>query len=91
MSAPHAIGCTFWDFDAHAAATVFIPAGTCISVSNIGSDAVNIVCLFSAPGFEDFMQDTSVREGQKNALMSQIEEHEIEKKYSHVVVTYREA
>jgi quercetin dioxygenase-like cupin family protein len=65
---------------AHAGATVFIPAGTAISVDNLGSDAI------SAPGFEDFMRDTSVREGEKNVPVSQAEEDAVEKKYSHAVM-----
>jgi quercetin dioxygenase-like cupin family protein len=70
----------------HAGSTVFIPADTWISVSNIGSDAMNLVGVFSAPGFEDFMRDTSAREGEKNVPVSQAEEDEIEKKHSHVVI-----
>lgn len=38
----------------HAGATVFIPTNTWISISNIGSDAISVVGVFSAPGFEDF-------------------------------------
>lgn len=71
--------------EAHAGATVFIPAGTLISVSNIGSDAVKLVCVFSAPGFEDFIRDTSIREGERNVPLSQAEENEIEKKYAHII------
>jgi len=71
---------------AHAGATVFIPAGTSISVDNLGSDAINLVAIFSAPGFEDFMRDTSVREGEKNVPVSQAEEDAVEKKYSHAVM-----
>jgi quercetin dioxygenase-like cupin family protein len=70
----------------HAGSTVFIPADTWISVSNIGSDAMNLVGIFSAPGFEDFMRDTSAREGEKDVPVSQAEEDEIEKKHSHVVI-----
>lgn len=70
----------------HAGSTVFIPTGTWISVSNIGSDVINLVVVFSAPGFEDFMRDTSVREGEKNIPVSQAEEDAIEKKHSHVVI-----
>jgi quercetin dioxygenase-like cupin family protein len=74
---------------AHAGATVFIPAGTWISVDNLGSDAINLVAIFSAPGFEDLMRDTSVREGEKNVPLSQAEEDAVEKKHFHVVI-YKE-
>ncbi len=70
----------------HAGATVFIPAGTGISADNAGSDAVNLVAIFSAPGFEDFMRDTSAREGEKNVPLSQAEEDAVEKKHSHAVI-----
>lgn len=73
----------------HSGSTIFIPAGTWISVFNIGNDVISLVCIFSAPGFEDFMRDTSVREGEKNLPMSTTEEDKIEKKYSHAV-NYKE-
>jgi len=70
----------------HAGATVFVPAGTWISADNAGNDAVNLIAIFSAPGFEDFMRDTSAREGEKNAPLSPAEEDAVEKKYSHAVI-----
>lgn len=72
--------------EAHAGATVFIPAGTTVSVENVGSEAVLLVCIFSAPGFEGFMRDTTVREGEKNIPMSKAEEDAVEKKHAHIVV-----
>jgi quercetin dioxygenase-like cupin family protein len=74
---------------AHAGATVFIPAGTWISVDNIGNDAMSFVAIFSAPGFEDFMRDVSAREGEKNVPLSQAENDQIEKKHAHAVI-YKE-
>jgi quercetin dioxygenase-like cupin family protein len=70
----------------HAGAPVFIPAGIWISADNAGSDAVNLVAIFSAPGFEDFMRDTSAREGEKNVPLSQAEEDAVEKRHSHAVI-----
>jgi quercetin dioxygenase-like cupin family protein len=72
--------------DAHAGATVFILAGTTISVENIGNEPVDLVCIFSVPGFEEFLRDTTVREGEKNIPMSQAEDDAIEKKHAHAVV-----
>jgi quercetin dioxygenase-like cupin family protein len=72
--------------EVHAGATVFIPAGTRIAVSNIGSDGISVAVAFSAPGFEDFMRATSVREGEKNVPLSQAEEDEVEKKHLHAVM-----
>ena len=71
---------------AHAGSTVFIPANTWISVDNLGSDAINLVAIFSKPGFEDFIRETSAREGEKNVPLSQAEEDAVEKKHSHDVV-----
>lgn len=70
----------------HAGATVFIPANTWISVENIGNDTISLVGILSAPGFEDFMREASVREGEKNVPMSKDEEDALEKKYSRAVI-----
>jgi quercetin dioxygenase-like cupin family protein len=75
--------------DVHAGATVFIPANTWISALNIGTDAISILTVFSAPGFEEYMRAVSVREGEKNVPMSQAEDEETQKKHSHDVI-YKE-
>jgi quercetin dioxygenase-like cupin family protein len=72
--------------EVHAGASVFIPAGTWISAENLGSDAINLVAIFSAPGFEDFMRETSAGEGEKNVPLSQAEEDAVEKKHAHAVI-----
>ena len=72
--------------EVHAGATVFVPAGTLISLSNIGKDVIGLAVIFSAPGFEDFMRAGSVREGEKNVPLSQAEDTEIRKKYAHAVM-----
>ncbi|HEY4764909.1 MAG TPA: cupin domain-containing protein [Candidatus Sulfotelmatobacter sp.] len=72
--------------EVHAGASVFIPAGTWISADNLGSDAFNLVAIFSAPGFEDFMRETSAGEGEKNIPLSQAEEDAVEKKHAHAVI-----
>jgi hypothetical protein len=41
------------------------PVGTRISADNLGSDAIHLVAIFSASGFEDFMRETSAGEGEK--------------------------
>jgi 5-deoxy-D-glucuronate isomerase len=60
--------------EVHAGATVFIPADASISVTHIGSDAINVALLFSAPGFEDFMRAVSIRDAEKNVQLSKVEE-----------------
>ena len=73
----------------HGGSTVFIPANTWIAVDNIGSDPISAVAVFSAPGFEDFMRATSIREGEKNVPMTEAENEAAEKHYSHTVI-YKE-
>jgi quercetin dioxygenase-like cupin family protein len=75
--------------DVHAGATIFIPANTWIAVSNVGSDDIGVLSVFSAPGFEEFMRGTSVREGEKNVPMSPAEDEEFQKKHAHAVI-YKE-
>lgn len=70
----------------HAGATVFIPSGTWISVSNIGKEQIIGVAVFSSPGFEDYMRDVSVREGEKNVPLSESEDAEIAKRHLHDVI-----
>jgi quercetin dioxygenase-like cupin family protein len=70
----------------HAGATVFIPAGTPISVDNIGKEGISLVCVFSAPGFEDFMRAASALEGEKKGPMSKAEDDEIQRMYTHDVI-----
>jgi len=70
----------------HAGSTVFIPSGTWISVSNIGKEHIKGVAVFSSPGFEDYMRDVSVREGEKNVPLSESEDAAIAKKHTHAVI-----
>lgn len=75
--------------DVHAGSTVFIPAGTWISVSNIGPDPISSVAIFSAPGFEQFMRAASAREGEPNVPLSKTENDELMKDYTGAVI-YKE-
>jgi hypothetical protein len=75
--------------EVHGGSTVFIPAGTRISVANIGKDAISLAVIFSAPGFEGLMRDGSVREGEKNVPLSKAEDDAMQRKHSHVVI-YKE-
>ena len=72
--------------DVHSGTTVFIPANTWIAVTNIGTDAMSLVFVFSAPGFEDFMRAESVPEGQKVTPLSKAEDAEIMKEHAHAVI-----
>ena len=73
----------------HAGATVFIPAGTWISVDNIGKEPISGFAIFSNPGFEEFMRAASVREGEKNVPLTAEENDAIEKAHAGDVI-YRE-
>ena len=73
----------------HGGSTVFIPANTWISVDNIGNEAIRAVAVFSAPGFEEFMRETSVLEGEQNVPLTKAENDAAEKKHSHAVI-YKE-
>src|SRR5215204_6606092 len=44
-------------------ATIYIPKHVRIAVRNTGTEPVSIAFVFSKPGFEDYLRDTSVPEG----------------------------
>ncbi len=70
----------------HGGATVFIPADTWISVVNTGKEAIHMVFVFSAPGFEEFMRAESVREGEKGTPLTKVEDAAIVAKHAHAVI-----
>ena len=74
----------------HGGATIFTPANTCIAARNIGSDDIRLIFVFSAPRFEEFMRDESLREGQRVTPLSKAEDLEIQKKHSHAVIYQEE-
>ena len=72
--------------EVHGGATVFIPANTWIAVTNIGIDAISLVFVFSAPGFEDYMRAESVPEGQKIMPLTKAEDAQLMKEHAHAVI-----
>ena len=72
--------------EVHAGATVFAPADTWIEVTNIGTDAIHGVFVFSAPGFDDFMRAESVAEGQKVTPLTKAEDAQIMQQHAHAVI-----
>jgi hypothetical protein len=66
-----------------------LPANTWISVDNVGKEGVSMVTVFSAPGFEEFMREGSVREVEKDVPLTQAETDQIEKAHSSDVI-YKE-
>lgn len=49
---------------ASAGATVFIPQGTCIGVTNVGADTLSNFFVFSSPGFERALRAVSSAAGE---------------------------
>jgi len=47
-----------------AGSTIYIPRLTRITLRNTGKEPLVIVALFDKPGFEDYLRETSVPEGQ---------------------------
>jgi quercetin dioxygenase-like cupin family protein len=52
------------DYDVHAGGMVFAPAHTWISLENTGGEAVQLIFIYSAPGFERYMRCTSTAVGE---------------------------
>jgi len=75
--------------EVHGGATVFIPAGTWISVVPTGKEPIHFVFVFATPGFEEFMRAESVREGEKVVPLTKAEDAAIMAKHTHAVI-YKE-
>lgn len=45
-------------------ATIYMPRNTVVSLRNTGSVPLRIVAIFSQPGYEDYLREISVPEGQ---------------------------
>lgn len=72
--------------DVHGGATIFVPANTWISATNIGTEPIHGVFVFSAPGFEEFMRAESAPEGQKITPLSNAEDARLMKDHANAVV-----
>src|SRR5215469_7897412 len=72
--------------EVHGGATIFVPANTWITATNIGTEAIHGVFVFSAPGFEEFMRAESAPEGQKIKPLSKAEDTELTKEHAHAVI-----
>jgi quercetin dioxygenase-like cupin family protein len=72
--------------EVHGGATLFAPANTWIEVTNIGSDAIHGVFVFSAPGFDEFMRAESAAEGERITPLTKAEDAQIMKQHAHAVV-----
>ena len=57
--------------------TVYIPRNVRISLTNPGPETLTIVFIFSKPGFEEYLRETSAPEGQSMPPMSPEERTQI--------------
>ena len=55
---------------ASAGATVFIPQGTCIGVTNVGADTLSNFFVFSSPGFERALRAVSSAPGEPTKALT---------------------
>lgn len=53
--------------------TIYIPRSTRITLRNTGTEPLVIIAIFSQPGFEELLRDTSVPEGQPVVPLSSAE------------------
>lgn len=52
------------DYDVHAGGIVFAPANTWMALENTGTEDIQLIFIYSAPGFERYMRCTSTPVGQ---------------------------
>jgi oxalate decarboxylase/phosphoglucose isomerase-like protein (cupin superfamily) len=60
-------------YDVSAGGIVFFPYNTWVSLKNTGTEPIELVFVFSAPGFEKNMRCTSVHAGEKAETISREE------------------
>ena len=51
-------------------ATIYMPRNTVVGLRNTGSEPLKIVAIFSQPGYEEYLREISVPEGQTPAPLS---------------------
>jgi oxalate decarboxylase/phosphoglucose isomerase-like protein (cupin superfamily) len=67
-------------------ATIYIPQATRVMLRNTGSDALAIAYFFPQPGYEEYLRDTSVLEGQSAPVLSGPELAQIRERHkAHIV------
>ena len=48
----------------HAGATIYMPRNTSVRLRNTGTEPLRIAAIFSQPGYDEYMRDISVAEGE---------------------------
>src|SRR5262245_36936842 len=67
-------------------ATIYIPQATRVMLRNTGTDPLAIAYFFPQPGYEEYLRDTSVREGQSAPVLSGPELAQIRERHkAHIV------
>jgi mannose-6-phosphate isomerase-like protein (cupin superfamily) len=57
-------------YDVHAGGMVFFPMNTWVTMTNTGTEPIQLIFIFSAPGFEQHMRCSSVPEGKPAPMIS---------------------
>jgi quercetin dioxygenase-like cupin family protein len=58
------------DYDVHAGGMIFFPMNTWVTMMNTGTEPIQLIFIFSAPGFEQYMRCSSVPEGKPAPMIS---------------------
>ena len=67
-------------------ATIYIPQATRVTLRNTGTEPLAIAYFFSEPGYEEYLRDTSVREGEAAPVLSGPELAQIRERHrAHIV------
>jgi len=67
-------------------ATIYIPQATRVMLRNTGGAPLAIAYFFPEPGYEEYLRDTSVREGQPAPVLSGPELAQIRERHkAHIV------
>jgi len=70
-------------------ATIYIPKHVRIAMRNTGTEPISIAFVFSKPGFEEYLRDTSVPEGQPVVPLSADERRAIRDRHQRHTVYER--
>ena len=58
------------EYDVHEGGMIFAPMNTWMALKNIGTDNIQLIFIYSAPGFEEYMRCTSAPAGQPTPQLS---------------------
>lgn len=69
-----------------AGATIYMPQSTRMTLRNTGTTPLTVSCVFSKPGYEEYLRATSVPEGEENVPLTKAELAEIRAKHREHIV-----